>query len=210
MLGLVGIGAGDDLADVGVLRSRRPHLLPGDQPFVAVALGTGLHAGEIAAHSWFGEQLAGDDVATPQRPQVALSGHLGGVGEDRRGDHPQADQVGALIGHLVATLDGVVGGLVWLAESATAVLRGAGDPSEPGVEARLPERPGRGNHGVLFLAGPFLEHRHVVGALAPHELAVGVLGPGGGVEERTCGGGELVECGFGHSLRTVGGVHRPM
>ena len=53
-----------------------------------------------------------------ERPQVALLGGLGGVGEDRRGDHPEADQVGALVRHLVATLDGVVGGLVLLVQSA--------------------------------------------------------------------------------------------
>ena len=45
VLGQVGVGAADDLADVAVLRARGPHLLAVDDPLVAVALGPGLQAG---------------------------------------------------------------------------------------------------------------------------------------------------------------------
>ena len=64
VLGLVGVGAADDLADVGVLRAGRPHLLAGDAPLVAVALGAGLEAGQVRARTRLGEQLAADDVTT--------------------------------------------------------------------------------------------------------------------------------------------------
>ena len=67
VLGQVGVRAGDDLADVGVLGARGPHLLSGDHPLVAVTFGAHLQAGEIATGAWLGEQLAGDDVAAPQR-----------------------------------------------------------------------------------------------------------------------------------------------
>ena len=49
VLGGVGIGPADDLADVGEMGARGPHLLPGHQPLVAVADGLGLHAGQVAA-----------------------------------------------------------------------------------------------------------------------------------------------------------------
>ena len=63
VLRLVGIGAADDLADVAVLRAGRPHLLTGDHPLVAVALGPGLETGEVGARARLAEQLAADDVA---------------------------------------------------------------------------------------------------------------------------------------------------
>ncbi len=178
VLGLLGIGAGDDLADVGVLRPRRPHLLAVEHPLVAVALGSRLQAGEVAPGAGLGEQLAGDDVAAPQRPQVALLRRHRGVSEDRRGDHPEADEEWALVGDVVAGLDRVVGRLERLVETAAAELGRAGDPAEAGVEAGLPERPRRGDDRVLLLTRPFLEHRHVVRALTPHELAVGVASAG--------------------------------
>ena len=71
VLGLVGVGAADDLADVAVLGARGPHLLAVDDPLVAVALGPGLQAGEVGAGARLAEQLAGDDVAAVHRRQVA-------------------------------------------------------------------------------------------------------------------------------------------
>ena len=87
VLGQVGVGAGDDLADVAVLGTRRPHLLPVEDPLLAVALGAGLQAGEVAPGARLGEQLAADDVAAVHRLEVGVLGDVGAVGEDRRGDH---------------------------------------------------------------------------------------------------------------------------
>ena len=67
MLGLVGRGARDDLADVAVLRAGRPHLLARDDPFVAVALGLRLDPGEVGAGDRFREELAADEVAAVHR-----------------------------------------------------------------------------------------------------------------------------------------------
>ena len=67
VLGQVGVGAGDDLADVAVVGARGPHLLAGDDPLVAVALGLGLQAGEVAAGARLAEELAADDVAAVHR-----------------------------------------------------------------------------------------------------------------------------------------------
>ena len=67
VLGQVGVGAADDLADVGVLGARGPHLLAGDDPLVAVALGLGLQAGEVGAGARLAEQLAADEVAAVHR-----------------------------------------------------------------------------------------------------------------------------------------------
>ena len=47
MLGQIWIGTGDDFADVAVVGTAGPHLLAGDDPHVAVALGLGLQAGEV-------------------------------------------------------------------------------------------------------------------------------------------------------------------
>ena len=67
MLGLVGVGAGDEHAHVGDLAARGPHLLAVDDPLVAVLDRPRLQAGEVGAGAGLGEQLApgllaGDDV----------------------------------------------------------------------------------------------------------------------------------------------------
>ena len=185
VLGQVGVGAGDDLADVGVLRAGGPHLLAGDHPLVAVALGLGLQAGQVAAGAGLAEQLAADDVAAVHRLQVAVLGGVAAVGEDRRRDHAEPDREEALVGHLVLGLEAVLRALVGARQIAAAVLGRAGDPSEPGVEllARA-TRTARRELGALGVAVALLEHRHLVGALAPHELLLGLLAAGVGVEER--------------------------
>ena len=45
----VAVGAGEHEAPVRPVRERRPHLLAGDHPLVAVELGAGLHVGEVGA-----------------------------------------------------------------------------------------------------------------------------------------------------------------
>ncbi len=63
VLGQVGVGAADDLADLGVLRARRPHLLAVDDPLVAILDGAGLQAGEVRSRDRLAEELARHDVA---------------------------------------------------------------------------------------------------------------------------------------------------
>ena len=67
VLGQVGVGAADDLADVAVVGAGGPHLLAGDDPLVAVALGLGLQAGEVGAGARLAEELAADEVAPVER-----------------------------------------------------------------------------------------------------------------------------------------------
>ena len=79
----VGIGAGEEHADVGDLRARRPHLLPVDDPLVAVRDRRGGEAGEVGAGARLAEELAprlaaGDGVA-----DVALLLLVGAVHRDR-------------------------------------------------------------------------------------------------------------------------------
>ena len=54
----VGIGAGQEHADVGDLRARRPHLLPVDDPLVAVTHRRGGEAGEVGPGAGLAEELA--------------------------------------------------------------------------------------------------------------------------------------------------------
>ena len=65
-LGRSGSVRADDLADVAVVRAGGPHLLAGDDPLVAVALGPGLQAGQVGAGAGLAEQLAADEVAAVQ------------------------------------------------------------------------------------------------------------------------------------------------
>ena len=54
----VGVGAGQQHAEVGEVRPRGPHLLAGDDPLVAVALGVGGERREVGARARLAEQLA--------------------------------------------------------------------------------------------------------------------------------------------------------
>src|SRR4029450_10575466 len=68
VLGLVGIGAGDEHRQVGDLAPGGPHLLAVHNPLLAVLFGTALQPGEIGPGAGLAEQLApaalpGDDVA---------------------------------------------------------------------------------------------------------------------------------------------------
>ena len=72
---------------------RGPHLLPVDDPLVAVADGPGREPGEVGAGARLGEQLAPDLLAGEERPQVALLAARRCRGDDRRRDHAEADEV---------------------------------------------------------------------------------------------------------------------
>ena len=167
MLGLVGVGAGDDLADVAVLRTRRPHLLPGEDPFVAVARRARLDTGEVGTGDRLREQLAADDLAAPQRPEVRAAHLVDRVGEDRRRDHPEPDGEWPLARSTEPGLDLAVRAIVRGGEPAAAVLGRPGDPAEPGVEDGLAPRLRRVDLGLLLLTRLLVEQAHLVGALAP-------------------------------------------
>ena len=66
--GDVGIGAHEAQAPVGVLRARRPHLLAVDDELVAVELGAGREAREVAARAGLAHAEAPRDLG-PQRRQ---------------------------------------------------------------------------------------------------------------------------------------------
>ena len=91
MLRHVGVGAGEQHAEVGDLRAGRPHLLTVDDPLVAVADRLGLQAGEVGAGARLAEELAprllaGDDVG--QEPRALL---VGAVGDDGRAGEQQPE-----------------------------------------------------------------------------------------------------------------------
>ncbi len=96
---------------------------------------------------------------------------------------PEADREEALVGDVELRLQGVVGPLVGGRELAAAVLLGPGDPAEAVVEALGPPRLGLGQRRQLGLPVALLEHRHLVGALAPDEALLVVLLVGVGLEE---------------------------
>ena len=62
VLGHVGIGAGEQHAEVGPVAARGPHLLAVDDPLVAVELGAGVEPGEVGAGARLAEQLAPGDA----------------------------------------------------------------------------------------------------------------------------------------------------
>ena len=66
------IGAHDEQTPPRDVGERRPHLLPVDDPLVAVADAAGGESGEVGTGARFGEQLAPDLLAGEQRAQVAL------------------------------------------------------------------------------------------------------------------------------------------
>ena len=78
---------------LGEGREAGPHLVPVEDPVVAVADRRGLRAGEIAARSGLGESLAPDLVGGEQRLQVLLLLFLGAVVQNRRRGHAEADDV---------------------------------------------------------------------------------------------------------------------
>ena len=95
VLGDVPVGAGQEDAPVGVVGGRRPDLVAGDQPAVAVLRGHrgGGHRGQVGAGVGLAEQLAPDLVGGQDRRQVPAPLGLGAVGHERRPDHGLAHQV---------------------------------------------------------------------------------------------------------------------
>ena len=80
----LGIGAAHDEAPVGAVRERRPHLLAGDHPLVAVEHGAGLDVREVAAGVGLGEALAPQLLDVLDLRQEALLLLLGAELDQRR------------------------------------------------------------------------------------------------------------------------------
>ena len=80
----VGIGAGDEDAELRVLGERRPDLLAVHDPLVAVAHGAGAERGQVGARAGLAEELAPDLLGGQQREQVALLLRLDAAVDDRR------------------------------------------------------------------------------------------------------------------------------
>ena len=87
----VGVGAGEEDAEVRDVRVRRPDLLSVEDEAIAVEPGGGANAGEIGAGARLREALAPDLVRREERLQVAGLLRLGAAGDDRRPGHPEAD-----------------------------------------------------------------------------------------------------------------------
>ena len=98
VLGHVGVGPGQQHAEVGVLAARGPHLLPVDDPLVAVLDGPGLQAGEVRARLRLAEELAPGLLAGDDVPDVEVDLLLGPVGRDGRGGQEQPQPGGGAQG----------------------------------------------------------------------------------------------------------------
>jgi hypothetical protein len=93
VLGRRRVGPRDEHAPLGLVRVRRPHLLAGHHPVVAVAHGARLQRREVGAGPGLGEPLAPDLVRRQDRGQEPLLLLLGAVGDDRRAAHRQPEHV---------------------------------------------------------------------------------------------------------------------
>ena len=80
----VGVGAGEQQPEVGVVGARAPQLLAVDDPLVAVLLGVRRQAGEVGAVRRLAEQLAPRVLARDGARQQAALLLVGAVGEQRR------------------------------------------------------------------------------------------------------------------------------
>ena len=84
MLRRVGVGAGDEHAEVGDVGEGVPDLLTVDDPLVAVADRLRGEAGEVGTGARLGEQLAPDLLAGEHRTQEAFADLVAAVGGDGR------------------------------------------------------------------------------------------------------------------------------
>ena len=130
MLGHVGVGAGEEDAPLGPVGGRRPHLLAGDHPLVAVAHGAGGDGGQVGAGLGLGEQLAPHLVAPEHRREEPPLLLLGAVGEQRGPDHADGDGEHA-VRHAEARLLLVEDGALDRPAAAPAELVGQVMPAQP-------------------------------------------------------------------------------
>ena len=158
------LGAAHHEAPVGLVGQRRPHLLAGHHPLVAVELGLGLHVGQVAAGVGLGVALA---------PQL-LAGHdgreeagllLGGaVLDDGRADEAlpeDADPARGLGLHVLLVEDDLVGD----GRPPAPVLDRPADAGPPvGGQHLLPLEAGLEPEGLVARPAPAAEG----GELADH------------------------------------------
>ena len=133
-----GVGAGEEDAEVGDVRVRRPDLLPVEHETVAVEARRRADAREVGACPGLREPLAPDLLGGEQRLQVARLLRLRAPRDDRRPGHAEADhaEVRRRLGaRLLLEVDRLEPGR----EAAPAVLLGPGDPDPaPVVERSAP------------------------------------------------------------------------
>src|SRR3954451_15584366 len=89
----LGVGAGDEHAPLRVVGERRPHLLAGHDPLVAVAHRARLQRREVRAGLGLREALAPDLVGAEDRLEAAALLVLGTVRDDGRPAHREAEDV---------------------------------------------------------------------------------------------------------------------
>ena len=146
----VAVGAGDEQPVVGVVRARRPHLLPVDDPLVAVALGARLQAGDVGPGARLREQLAPHRVGAQQRREVLTPLLVGAVLEQRgRADADAHHELARR--HLVAVRLLVEHLLVLGVEPRAADLDRVGQRGQAGVGERVLERLAARDDGVTVV-----------------------------------------------------------
>jgi hypothetical protein len=175
VLGRVRVGAGQQHAEVGDLAARRPHLLPVDDPLVAVLHRLGVQAGEVGPGAGLAEQLAPRLLTRDDVAEVALLLLVAAVVDDGRPGQQQAQAARRAEGAEVG--DRLLHGHALLARQALAEPllgpRGDGPPGRPEALPPLAD----GAIGVPVLLEPLLELGHHVGVAA-----------GGGVGHRCSSG----------------------
>ena len=140
VLGHLGIGAGQQHAQVGLLAVGGPDLLAVDDPLVAVAHRPGLEPGQVRSGRRFREQLAPRLPSGDDGPDVAVDLLLGPVGGDGRGRQQQAETVRCPEG--AELRDGLGDPHPVVAVEAPAVgVGGQGGGRPPGQTQALPPRP---------------------------------------------------------------------
>src|SRR4051812_20379748 len=136
------VAAGQHEAPVGDVRQRCPHLLPGDDPLVAVAHCRSAYAGQVGPGTRLGVALAPQLLAGEDAGQEPLTLLVGAAREQRRRKQLLADVVDPVrrsrLGVLLVEDD-----LLHEARTATALLpRPAETDPAVGAEQPLPLTPG--------------------------------------------------------------------
>ena len=140
LFGRVRVGAGEQVADVGVVPVGRPHLLPGDDEVIAVADRAGPQAGQVAARVRLAEQLAPQVLAGPDARQVVPPLLLAAEGQDgSRRQRPGADLApgpgpGDLLGDDERVLNGGTGPPAVLDRPRLPEVAGRVQPGHPGAQ----------------------------------------------------------------------------
>ncbi len=92
VLGDVGVGAGQQDAELGLVGAGVPDLLAVDDPGVTVALGPGAQAGQVGAGAGLAVELAPQLIAAQDGIEVLLLLLGGAVGDEGRADHVHRDR----------------------------------------------------------------------------------------------------------------------